>query len=185
MKPSIESADRLARALVFACQRHANTTRDDGRTPYAVHPVRVAEYLRRIAGEEDENVLSAALLHDTIEDAAVTFDMLAAQFGDDVATLVAELTNDNRLPKTRRRAEMLEHLGRLSPRAKRIKLADRLDNVSDLLRGMGTAEKRVRYADETERLLASCAGACKPLEEAVQEALTQLRLANKQMLDRS
>ena len=61
----------------------------------------------------------AALLHDTIEDAAVTFDHIATQYGDDVAGLVAELTNDNRMPKARRRSEMMEKLSKLSPRAKR------------------------------------------------------------------
>jgi len=178
-------SERYAHAVVYACRKHHGHTRDDNKTPYAVHPVRVCEHLRRIADEEDENVLCAALLHDIIEDAAATFDHIASLFGDDVATLVSELTNDNRMPKARRRSEMMEKLARLSPRAKRIKLADRLDNVQDLLSGMGTAEKRVRYADETARLLTACSGACKPLEEALTEALERLRQMNAQMFDRS
>lgn len=185
MNPQMGNAHRLATANVFACKAHANKFRDDGKTPYAVHPVRVTEYLRRLAKEIDEDVLCAALLHDTIEDSAVTFDTIAAQFGDDVAVLVAELTNDNRLPKTRRRAQMMEHLKDLSPRAKRIKLADRLDNVSDLIRGFGTAEKRTRYAEETQRLLNACEGACEPLEKALRELLAELCEMNKQLLDKS
>ncbi len=178
-------SDRYSRAVVYACRKHEGHTRDDNKTPYAVHPVRVCEHLRRIAGEEDENVLCAALLHDTIEDAAVTFDNIASNFGGDVAALVSELTNDNRLPKARRRSEMMEKLTKLSPRAKRVKLADRLDNVLDLLNGMGTPEKHVRYADETARLLTACAGACKPLEDTLKDALEKLRQMNAQMFDRS
>src|ERR1043165_3577219 len=136
-------AENLAQAAVFACRQHAGQTRDDGTTPYAVHVFRVAEYLRSIAGEQDNEVLCAALLHDTIEDTGITYDAVAAQFGTGVATLVAELTNDNRLPKAQRRGAMIDHMFALSPRAKRIKLADRLDNVSDLLRGIGAAPEKL------------------------------------------
>jgi (p)ppGpp synthase/HD superfamily hydrolase len=172
------SIDRYARALTYACQKHSGTTRDDGLTPYAVHPIRVAESLRRVCNERDENTLIAALLHDTIEDTGVNFDDIAVLFGEEVAGLVAELTNDNRLPKVRRRADMIEHLPHLSPKAKRIKLADRLDNVLDLVRGAGTTEKRQRYHSETERLLQALAGACEPLESAIREALQELRAAS-------
>jgi GTP diphosphokinase / guanosine-3',5'-bis(diphosphate) 3'-diphosphatase len=175
MNGSYQQIDRLAKATVFACRLHANDTRDDGTTPYAVHPVRVMEYMRRIAGEKDENVLCAALLHDTIEDCAINYDDVAREFGEDVANLVAELTNDNRLPKPERRAAMIEHLPQLTARAKRIKLADRLDNVLDLLRGSGTDEKRLRYLDETERILDALAGACAPLEQALRQALQELQ----------
>lgn len=160
--------------MVFACQKHSGATRDDGITPYAVHPIRVMENLRRFCNERDENALIAALLHDTIEDAAVTYDDVSANFGEEVAGLVAELTNDNRLPKARRRAAMMAHLRDLSPKAKRIKLADRLDNVTDLVRGIGTLEKRQRYHQETEQLLDALAGTCEPLENAIREALREL-----------
>ena len=174
MDGEYNSIDRFARAMVYACEKHAGATRDDGITPYAMHPIRVAENLRRFCDERDENVLIAALLHDTIEDAAVTYDDIAAKFGEEVAGLVAELTNDNRLPKAKRRAEMMAHLADLSPKAKRIKLADRLDNVADLVRGIGTREKRQRYHHETEQLLEALAGSCEPIENAIREALRQL-----------
>jgi (p)ppGpp synthase/HD superfamily hydrolase len=176
MQRSNESVptDRYARATVLACTLHAKQTRDDGLTPYSVHPVRVAEHLRRLAGETDEAVLIAALLHDTIEDCGITYETVAGQFGDAVAGLVAELTNDNRLPKSQRRAAMLDHLPALSPGAKKVKLSDRYDNVMDLLRTGGTAEKRARYVKETERLLLGCEGGCPALESALRDALEQL-----------
>ena len=185
MNTIIHATDRYARAVAYCCQQHEGTFRDDNKTPYAVHPIRVTEHLRRLAKEDDENVLIAALLHDTVEDTGINFDDVANRFGEDVAALVSELTNDNRLPKSKRRSQMMEHLNSLTPRAKRIKLADRLDNVCDLLAGSGTPEKRVRYADETARLLSACTGGCKPLEDALKEALEKLRVMNHQMLDKS
>lgn len=167
--------DRYARAVIFASTLHSKQFRDDGVTPYSVHPVRVAEHLRRIAGEQDENVLVAALLHDTIEDCAITYDTIASQFGDVAAGYVCEVTNDNRLPKSRRRAAMIEHLPQLSTPAKRVKLSDRYDNVLDLLAGGGTEEKRARYIAETERILTGCSGACEPLESALRGALERLK----------
>lgn len=172
----ISSSERFARAAVFACEQHRGQNRDDARTPYAVHVFRVAEHLRRIAAEQDEEVLLAALLHDTIEDTGITYDTIASQFGGGVAELVAELTNDNRLPKAQRRAAMIEHIYTISTRAKRIKLADRLDNVTELVRGdSGTKEKLARYVQETEHILQACKGACPPLEHALAEAFTELK----------
>jgi len=175
MNDNMIRTDKFARAVAYACKLHDGTFRDDGKTPYGVHPIRVAEHLRRIAGEQDENMLCAAILHDTVEDTAVNYDDVALEFGDDIATLVAELTVDRRLPKARRRAAMIEHLPQLSERAKKIKLADRLDNVTDLVNGTGKKEKRARYIEETERLLHALSGACEPLERALRAALQNLR----------
>jgi guanosine-3',5'-bis(diphosphate) 3'-pyrophosphohydrolase len=175
MQTELLAANRLARAAVYACKQHEGQMRDDGVTPYAIHPLRVVEHLREIAQERDPDVLCAAFLHDTIEDTAVTYDTLAGLFGDGVASLVAELTNDNRLPKPQRRAAMIEHIPSLSSKAKRIKLADRLDNISELLRGFGTKEKRERYISETERILEGSKGVCEPLERALRQALSELK----------
>ncbi|HLX63327.1 MAG TPA: HD domain-containing protein [Planctomycetota bacterium] len=176
MTTELSTADRLGRAAAFGCKLHAAQTRDDGCTPYCVHLFRVVEYLRTIADERDTDVLCAAYLHDTIEDTGITYETVEAQFGATVASLVAELTNDNRLPKAQRRAAMIEHMYALSPRAKRIKLADRLDNVTDLLRGCGASkEKCERYIYETERILHACKGACPPLERALVDAFGELK----------
>jgi (p)ppGpp synthase/HD superfamily hydrolase len=176
MKPELISADRLARAATFACKAHDGQTRDDGKTPYAIHLFRVVEYLRSIAMERDEDVLCAGFLHDTIEDTGHTFDSVAGPFGPIVASLVTELTNDNRLPKAQRRAAMIEHIPHISPRAKRIKLADRLDNVTDLLRsGNASKEKCERYIRETAQIIKACESACPPLEASLSAAHDELK----------
>ncbi|MCY3023664.1 MAG: hypothetical protein NTW87_32185, partial [Planctomycetota bacterium] len=57
----------------------------------------------------------------------------------------------------------------------RIKLADRLDNMRDVLTGVAPPEKRQRYIAETARLLEACAGACPSLEEELRKALADLK----------
>ena len=101
-----------ANAVAFACEQHRGQKRSeaDGEIDYVVHPIRVAEHLRRIAGVDDVETLCAAVLHDTIEDSGTRYDELAELFGDRVARIVAELTNDSRLPKAERHADMLRRL---------------------------------------------------------------------------
>ena len=177
MRNELAMADRVARAAVFACHAHMGQFRDDGKTPYAVHLFRVADYLRTIAAERDEAVLCAAYLHDTIEDTIHTYESIAEPFGAEVASLVVEVTNDKRLPKAQCRAAMLEHIPTISVRAKRIKLSDRLDNVTDLTRIGNTPKqsKCERYMSETESILKACEGACPPLEAALGSALEDLK----------
>ncbi|MEI6233689.1 MAG: HD domain-containing protein [Planctomycetota bacterium] len=176
MKTELATADTLGRAAVYGCLAHTGQFRDDGTTPYAVHLFRVADYLRTIAHEQDIDVLCAAYLHDTIEDTDTDFDTLAKRFGESVASLVAELSNDNRLPKAQRREAMLAHIPHISARAKRIKLADRLDNVTDLMRGgIASKDKGARYIEETARIMLGCEGACPPLEAALRDAYDELK----------
>src|SRR5687767_332787 len=74
-------------ALIFAATAHRDQFRKGTGTPYIVHPVGVMLLLIQ-AGETDPELLAAALLHDTLEDAGVTVDALRAQFGERVAGIV-------------------------------------------------------------------------------------------------
>ena len=155
----------VARAVVFAFEQHRGQKRleAEGQVDYIVHPLRVAEHLRRLARCEDVEVLCAAVLHDTIEDSGTRYDELAEAFGDRVARIVVELTNDSRLPKAERHEDMLRRMATTSPEARLIKLADRYDN----LRSVVDAGKRQRILHETPRLLASLRGTCPALESAI------------------
>jgi (p)ppGpp synthase/HD superfamily hydrolase len=87
----------------------------------------------------DDNQIIAALLHDTVEDTDVTLESVRANFGDDVARLVEELTNVYhqadypQLERAARKALEAERLGKISPRAQTIKYADFLNNGADIL----------------------------------------------------
>jgi guanosine-3',5'-bis(diphosphate) 3'-pyrophosphohydrolase len=157
-----------AKAIVFACEQHRGQKRieADGEVDYIIHPLRVAEHLRRLAGIDDVVILCAAVLHDTIEDSGTRYDELADAFGDRVARIVAELTNDSRLPKTERHEDMIRRAATMSPDAKLIKLSDRYDNMLSVV--ATDSGKRQRILEETPRLLHSLRGACPALESAIE-----------------
>ena len=121
-------------AACFAARKHAGQFRK-GRTrePYINHPLEVAELVAGQAEDGDDSVVVAALLHDVIEDAGVTREELAARFGEDVAGLVVELTDDGSLPKQVRKELQVRHAAGKSPRAQLISLADKISNVRGLL----------------------------------------------------
>ena len=100
----------------------------DGRFPCDVDGCRL---LTGIGGVEDADVLCAAMLHDVVEDTAVTTDEVRAAFGDAVADLVAEVTDDKSLPKAVRKQLQVEHAPHLSPGACLIKICDKISNIRD------------------------------------------------------
>jgi len=129
--PRVMSADFM-RSLTFAARKHRDQRRKNvGQTPYINHPIDVANILLNEASVTDEVVLMAALLHDTVEDTDTTLDELEQHFGLAVRNVVAEVTDDKSLPKAERKQQQIEHAGRLSDRAKLVKLADKISNIRD------------------------------------------------------
>lgn len=130
---------------------HEGQTRDDGR-PYATHPAEVVRILVD-RGHMKPEVLAAAYLHDVLEDTDVPRDDLVAEFGEEIVGIVDEVTNVGRpgRPFEEKQAALLEHARRMSPRAKLVKLADRLHNLGDMRDW--PAWKQHRYARATFELL--------------------------------
>jgi len=93
--------------------------------PYFNHLVEVAELVAGALTEPDTNLVIAALLHDTIEDAGVTMEELTQRFGTDVAQVVAEVTDDKSLPKQERKRLQVANAPFKSERAQMIKIADK------------------------------------------------------------
>jgi len=119
-------------ALVFATDKHRGQVRKDAdATPYIEHPVALASLLWEV-GVHDAEVLAAAILHDTIEDTPTTHDELENEFGRAVADLVADVTDDKRQPKAVRKRQQIEHASHLKPRARLVKLADKICNLRDV-----------------------------------------------------
>jgi guanosine-3',5'-bis(diphosphate) 3'-pyrophosphohydrolase len=133
------------RAISFAARAHRHQFRKDGATSYVAHPVRVAFTLLRIFGIDEESVLAAAVLHDTIEDTTTDFDDLAAEFGPEVARHVATLTKDARLPEEERDRAYFAALDRAPWQVRAIKMADAYDNLLDS-DGTKTPEKTLAKA---------------------------------------
>jgi len=126
-------------ATYFAAQRHRHQTRKGKeRIPYINHPVRVALVLTE-CGETDFDLLSAAVLHDVIEDTAKDkqeIEKLSCQikerYGETVLSVVLEVTDDKSLPVEERKRLQVMHTPTLSDRAKKLKIADKISNIQDI-----------------------------------------------------
>lgn len=129
----------LLDAIVFATEKHASQRRKNAAAdPYIIHPLRVAQLLANVGGYADDvELLEAAVLHDTLEDTATTMDELSRRFGPRVAMLVAQVSDDKSASKVERKRAQIQRVasGLIDHRACLIKLADKLDNCTDLLRG--------------------------------------------------
>ncbi|PYO73782.1 MAG: phosphohydrolase, partial [Gemmatimonadetes bacterium] len=121
------------RALGFAAEKHRNQRRKDAdASPYINHPIAVASILAIEAAVTDEVTLLAALLHDTVEDTETNLQELEQLFGAEVAALVGEMSDDKSLPKEMRKQLQVEHAPGASPKAKRLKIADKICNIRDV-----------------------------------------------------
>ncbi|XP_062845911.1 guanosine-3',5'-bis(diphosphate) 3'-pyrophosphohydrolase MESH1 [Trichomycterus rosablanca] len=159
----------LLETINFAAEKHRNQRRKDpDATPYINHPIGVARILSYEGGITDIEVLQAALLHDTVEDTDTTFEELKAKFGDTVARIVQEVTDDKTLPKQERKLLQVEHARHCSQQAKLVKLADKLYNLRDLNRctPVGwTAERVQEYFVWAAQVVKGIRGTNAALEE--------------------
>src|SRR5258708_30666212 len=119
----LKAADAAARWHVH--QRRKGAAQE----PFINHLIEVAMLAADAPGGGDSNLWMAELLHDAIEDCKVTKPLIAEMFGDDVASLVDEVTDDTSLPKEVRKRKQVETSPKKSPRAKILKLADKTSNL--------------------------------------------------------
>src|ERR1700756_2443695 len=108
----LKAADAAARWHVH--QRRKGPPKE----PYINHLLEVAMLVAEATGGSDANLVIAALLHDAIEDCEVPREMIAAAFGDEVAAIVAEVTDDKSLPKEVRKEKQVETAPGKSVKAK-------------------------------------------------------------------
>jgi GTP diphosphokinase / guanosine-3',5'-bis(diphosphate) 3'-diphosphatase len=126
-------ASLLIRAIEFAARKHRMQRRKDhDASPYINHPIALMSVLCVEAGVYDACILAAAALHDTIEDTETTLTELEAQFGPQIASIVAEMTDDKTLPKAERKRLQIERASHKSRKAAFVKLADKICNLRDM-----------------------------------------------------
>jgi guanosine-3',5'-bis(diphosphate) 3'-pyrophosphohydrolase len=121
----------LLEAVSFAGRAHHGQMRKDRQTPYAAHVFRACLILRHVFGIEDNVALTAAVLHDTIEDTTTDFDDVKEHFGPEVAGWVATLSKDKRLEDAPREQTYMAGLAAAPWQVKVCKLADVFDNLMD------------------------------------------------------
>jgi GTP diphosphokinase / guanosine-3',5'-bis(diphosphate) 3'-diphosphatase len=130
----VNTLEKVLHAARFAAQKHTGQTRKGiGAEPYINHPIEVAHLIASVGHIYDEDILAAAILHDTIEDTDTTAEEITQLFGDTVCGYVLELTDDKSLPKARRKELQVEHAPHLSYGAKIVKIADKISNIRDVV----------------------------------------------------
>ncbi len=151
-------SDLVRRAYELARAVHAGQTRDEG-SPYIEHPLRVALILIEECNITTEHVIAAALLHDTLEDKEkrslaaadrsieLSRQSLERDFGSQVATMVSLLTKEPE-GKAQRDQAYYAAIAAADPDTRRLKCADRLDNLRRLHLSP-QAGKAERYKHET------------------------------------
>ncbi len=122
-------------AIEFATHAHFGQDRKYTEIPYISHPINVMEIVRTVT--DDEHMLIAAVLHDVVEDTPTTIEQINAKFGEQVALLVADLTDVSKSTdgnREQRKKKDREHTASACPDAKTIKLADLIHNAESIVR---------------------------------------------------
>ena len=116
--------------------------------------------------------MQAALLHDTVEDTETTFDEIENHFGKEVRDIVADVTDDKSLPKMERKRRQIEHAPHCCPKAKLVKLADKLYNLRDLDQEVPqgwTPERAAEYFQWASRVVHGLRGSNEALEKCLDD----------------
>jgi GTP pyrophosphokinase len=150
--------DRVQDAFVFACEHHAAQRRKSGED-FIVHPVGVA---RICAGMRlDTETLSAALLHDTVEDTSASIEEVRARFGEEIAGIVDGVTKLTGITFQSNDQAQAENYRKMmvamatDMRVIVIKLADRLHNMRTI--DAMPKQKQMEKARETLEIYAPLA----------------------------
>lgn len=158
----------LVKAVAFAADKHRTQRRKDAdASPYINHPIALANVLANEGGITDVVVLSAAVLHDTIEDTNTTAEELTAIFGPKITATVLDVTDDKALDKHVRKQRQIEHAPHISQEAKLVKLADKICNLRDILASPPadwSPERKQGYFDWAAKVVAGVRGVHPELE---------------------
>ncbi len=167
----------ILRALRFAAKRHRRQRRKDAAaSPYVNHLIAVAETLWCEGDIRDTVTIVSGILHDTIEDTGTVPEEIESHFGKAVRAIVVEVTDDKGLPKPLRKRMQVQTAPRISHQAKRVKLADKICNLEDIMAsppaGWARARKR-EYARWAKQVVDGLRGTNKRLEARFDELYVQ------------
>ena len=178
---SLTDMTLIDKAREFAIRAHAAQLRKYCGRPYIEHPEAVVALVACVPHTEE--MLAAALLHDTVEDTWVSLGDIRREFGAEVADMVESLTDISRPEdgnRAARKAIDLEHLRRSSPQAATIKLADLIDNSVSIV-AHDTAFAKVYLREKATLLEALNHGDAALLEKAhavLRESMAKLGISD-------
>ncbi len=148
--------DHYIEALNFASDAHRGQLVPGSQRPYDIHLAKVAmEVIAALAHTptaDGDFAVQCALLHDSLEDTAMTYAELSAAFGSAVANGVQALTKDATLPKDQKMADSLARILQQPKEVALVKLADRITNMAQPPNHWPN-EKRIAYRQEAKVIL--------------------------------
>ena len=169
----------LFKALAFSAEKHTKQRRKDiDKTPYINHPISLANILAQ-RWVIDENVLCAAILHDTIEDTETTVDELQEHFGEKITSIVLEVTDDKSLEKSIRKQKQVEHAASISHEAKLVKLADKIANITDIINtppADWSTDRKKDYFNWAKAVVDNLRGAHQGLEKDFDDLINKAKI---------
>lgn len=173
-----DSARLLDAAHYAAVMHHGQKRKGAADLPYVSHVIDVARRLAAVR-PDDETLILAGLLHDVVEDTDGSRGEIAERFGEEVAALVMEVTDDPSLPKAERKRLQEVEAGSKSEAAKRLKLADKASNLTALAESPPDWPLKLRraYIDWAQRVADAMRGVDPDLEAAFDDAVLQARTA--------
>jgi (p)ppGpp synthase/HD superfamily hydrolase len=175
----LEGSRLVSEAADLAARRHSGMQRKGrGSEPYINHLAEVANLLSIATDGADAGLVAAGWLHDTLEDTETTHRELAEKFGERVAALVVEVTDDMTLPKDQRRRRQVVEAPKKSPGAKLIKIADKISNIRARILPRPNQDERddlIDYVDWAEEVVDGCRGINAVLDRTFDETVDLAR----------
>lgn len=167
----------VLKAADAAARWHADQRRKGkAQEPYICHLTEVASLVAEATGGEDPNLIVAALLHDAVEDQQVPPALIADTWGEAVAGLVMEVTDNKSLDKGTRKQLQVVNAPHKSQRAKILKLADKISNLRALAASPPadwSVERRREYVEWARKVAKGLRGAHPWLEAEFDRAAAQ------------
>ena len=164
----------VVRALALAAARHSGQkAKGKPERAFVEHLIEVAALVVEATEGADAVLATAALLHDSLEKTDTSLPELEQRFGPAVASVVAEVSDDEELSEDERKREQVSRAPSLSPRAKMIRLADKTSNLWALATEGDDAwplEKRRAYLAWAAAVAEGCRGVSAMLDQAFDEA---------------
>ncbi|CAM3879286.1 MULTISPECIES: HD domain-containing protein [Flavobacterium] len=168
------------KALLFAAEKHTEAKQllTGSQLPYVVHLSNVAMEVL-VASQHSENLdinfaIQIALLHDTIEDTATTFNDIEAHFNKEIAEAVLALTKNENLEKNIRMTDSLTRIKKLKKEVAAVKLADRITNLQTPPKQWDN-EKIKNYHKEALQILETLSGTNEYLENRLQAKIEEYK----------
>jgi len=159
----------VLRAARFAAWKHRDQRRKGrGAVPYINYPLDLAHVLWFEGGVADPVILAAALLHDTLEDTQTTLQELQGEFGEQVASIVMEVTDEPTLNWRARKKLQISRARLASAEAKQVKLADKICNLLSMVSSPPNGwpvERQRAYFDWSKEVVNQIRGVNPELEQ--------------------